>query len=177
MGITLDLHKLPSQELSYFILLDRNHSTMSNQFLSISKFSAVCTLTIALLLGGASLAKAESRDQSVDTVTDSLFHNVNPELKRRKIRTSESAYIQEWQVIRQVVDRGLRYKKLDPKKNPCEIPDWYFDNKDEAFRDRLADAIFYHRYPAMKGQPIDRSDRTSTGEWLKFKRSMGVAYC
>jgi hypothetical protein len=151
---------------------------MRTQFLSISKFSTTCALAIALLLGGANLASADqSREQSVDSVTDWLFHNVNPELKRRKLQSNEYGYIQEWQVIRSIVDTGLRYEKRNPNQRACDMPDWYFSNDDEALKDRLADAIFYHRNPQMKGQPIGRNDRSAIREWNKLKRSMGVAYC
>jgi hypothetical protein len=151
---------------------------MTKSFPSLSKFSAVCALTIALVLGGANLASAnQSREQSVDSVTDWLFYNVNPELNRRKLQSDESDYIQEWQAIRAVVNTGLRYDARNSNSRACQIPDWYFDNDDEAFRDRLADAIFYHRHPEMNGQPISRTDRYSIRTWNKLKRSMGVAYC
>jgi hypothetical protein len=151
---------------------------MVKSFPSLSKFSAVCALTIALVLGGANLASAnQSRTQSVDSVTDWLFYNVNPELNRRKLQSDDSEYIQEWNAIRAVVDTGLRYDARNSKSMACDVPDWYFENNDEAFRDRLADAIFYHRHPEMNGQPIRSTDRTSIRKWTKLKRSMNVAYC
>jgi hypothetical protein len=151
---------------------------MRTPFLTLSKFSTACALTIALTLGGATIASAnQPREQSVNSVTDSLFYNVNPELQRRPIQADESNYIQEWNVIREVVDGGLRYKKMNPKTNYCEMPDWYFDNKDEAFRDRLADAIFNHRNPGMKNRGMNRDSRAPIQEWIKIKHAMGVAYC
>ncbi len=151
---------------------------MRTSFQSIQKFSATFILAIALVLGGANLASAnQSREQSVDSVTDWLFHNVNPELNRRKLQSDEWDYIQEWQVIRSVVNTGLRYDANNSKSDACGTPDWYFDNKDDALRDRLADAIFDHRHPEMKGQAISRTDRVSIRKWNKIKRSMGVAYC
>ena len=51
----------------------------------LSSFLMVCTLAIALILSGPNLAKAESRDQAVDRLTDFLFYKVNPELNNRKL--------------------------------------------------------------------------------------------
>ncbi|MGI0491535.1 hypothetical protein ACN4EG_06965 [Alkalinema pantanalense CENA528] len=134
------------------------------------------TLAIALLLGSTNLATAETRSQSVDRVTDWLFNNVNPELNRRKLRSNEQGYIREWQAIREVVEQGLRYEKSSPN-DACGTPDWYYPNKDEALKERLADAIFYSRYPQRQGKPIHPNDRTAVQEWLKLKRAMNVAYC
>jgi hypothetical protein len=151
---------------------------MRSSCLSISKFSIACAVTIALVLGGATLARAdESRQQSVDRVTDWLFGNVHPELNRRKLQADESDYIQEWLVIRAVVDTGLQYDETNSKSRACDVPDWYFSNHDAALKDRLADAIFYYRHPEMNGQKIDRSDRSAVQEWTKLQRSMNVAYC
>jgi hypothetical protein len=151
---------------------------MRSSCLSISKFSTACAVTIALVLGGATLASAnESREQSVDRVTDWLFGNVHPELNRRKLQSDESDYIQEWHVIRAVVDTGLQYDETNAKSSACDVPDWYFSNHDTALKDRLADAIFYYRHPEMKGQKIDRSDRSAVQEWNKLQRSMNVSYC
>ncbi|OUC12379.1 MAG: hypothetical protein B0A82_22675, partial [Alkalinema sp. CACIAM 70d] len=104
------------------------------------------------------------------------LNNVNPELNRRKLRSNEHGYIREWQAIRKVVEQGLRYEKSHPN-DACGMPDWYYPNKDEALKERLADAIFYSRYPERQGEPIDPSDRAAVQEWLKLKRAMNVAYC
>jgi hypothetical protein len=147
-------------------------------FKSISKLMIMSAFAMTLALGGAKVSSAETRQQSVDGVTDWLFGNLHPELNRRKLRTNEYEYIREWQAIRNVIDQGgLQYQKVDPKNNACDVPAWFYSNHDEALRERLADAVFYSRYPRRKGVPISPSDRALIQEWLKLKNSMFVAYC
>jgi hypothetical protein len=151
-------------------------------FQSISKYAALSILSIALTVSSAHPTQARSiersRGQSVDSVTDWLFYNVNPELKRRKLQPNDRGYIREWQVIREVVDQGLRFEKSTPgKMNPCGVPEWYFDNRDSALQDRLADAIFYSRNPKMSRKPIGRTNPSAIREWTKLRKSMNVAYC
>lgn len=145
---------------------------------SISKFMMMSLAASMLVLGGANIASAETRQQSVDSVTDWLFGNLHPQLNRRQLRADEYTYTREWQAIRRVVDQGgLRYEKVNPNLNPCDIPDWSFPNDDEALKERLADAVFFARYPARRGRAISPNDRAAIREWIKLKNSMNVAYC
>lgn len=151
---------------------------MQRHVKSISKLMMMSTVSLMLVLGGANIASAETRQQSVDKVTDWLFGNLHPQLNRRKIRANEYGYIREWQAIRRVVDQGgLRYEKIDPSRNPCDIPDWSFPNDDEALKERLADAVFHARYPARRGRAIRANEQAAMREWVKLKNSMHVAYC
>ena len=160
---------------------------MRNQnFQSISKIfaSSAFALTIAvtgsipLILSSPTIAHAETRQQSVDSVTDWLFGNLHPELNRRKLRSHEYGYIREWQAIRRVINQGgLRYSKVDPNNSGCGEPDWTFSNDDEALKERLADAVFHVRHPERNGAPIRPGERAAIREWLTLKDSMSVAYC
>lgn len=160
---------------------------MSTQSLkSISKLftsSAVaitiaCTGSIPLILSSPSMVHAETREQSVDSVTDWLFGNLNPGLNRRRLQRYEHGYIREWNAIRRVIDQdGLRYSKVGPNGGACGEPDWTFSNQDEALKDRLADAVFHSRYPERSGTPIRPNERAAMREWVKIRNSMSVAYC
>ncbi|MBD1857896.1 MULTISPECIES: hypothetical protein [Leptolyngbya] len=160
---------------------------MQNQHLqSISKFftlstlamTIACTGSIPLILSSPSSVHAETRQQSVDSVTDWLFGNLNPGLNRRRLQHYEHGYIREWNAIRRVIDQGgLRYSKVGPNGGACGEPDWTFPNKDEALKERLADAVFHSRYPGRRGAPIRPNERAAMREWIKIKNSMSVAYC
>lgn len=147
-------------------------------FQSMSKLLITSAIALTLFGGQAQIASAETREQSVNSVTDWLFGNLHPELSRRKLQTNERGYIREWQAIRVVIDQeGLRYQKIAPNRNPCEIPDWSFNNDDEALKERLADAVLYSRYSRRISKPITSKNSAAVREWLKLKNSMFVAYC
>ncbi|MGG6269827.1 hypothetical protein ACQ4M3_40630 [Leptolyngbya sp. AN03gr2] len=160
---------------------------MQNQNLkSISKFftssafviAIACTGSIPLILSSSSIVHAETREQSVDSVTDWLFGSLNPGLNRRRLQRYEHGYIREWNAIRRVIDQGgLRYSKVGPNGGACGEPDWTFSNKDEALKERLADAVFHSRYPERRGRPIRPDERAAMREWVKIRNSMSVAYC
>jgi hypothetical protein len=153
---------------------------------SVPKFFTLSTLAITiaftgsipLILSSPSIVHAETREQSVDSVTDWLFGNLHPGLNRRRLQSYEYDYIREWNAIRRVIDQGgLRYSKVGPTGGACGEPDWTFSNQDEALKERLADAVFYSRYPGRQGAPIRPDERAAIREWVKIKNLMSVAYC
>jgi hypothetical protein len=73
----------------------------------------VCSLAIALILGGPNLAKAESRDRTVDRLTDFLFYKVNPELNNRKLQAGDRDYILEWQRLRAAIDPRVKPAQMN----------------------------------------------------------------
>ena len=118
----------------------------------------VCSLAIAPILGGPNLAKAESRDQAVDRLTDFLFYKVNPELNNRKLQAGDRDYINEWQRLCAEID-----PRVKSVQEVCYSPEpgdtgWEFTTINgqtyEQTYDRLADIIFYSRHPQMTGQPL-----------------------
>ena len=148
---------------------------------ALSRFSMVCTLTIALVLGGPNLAKAESRDQAVDRLTDFLFYKVNPELNNRKLQPGDRDYILEWQRLRAAID-----PRVKPAQEVCNSPGpgdtgWEFTvingQTYEQTYDRLADIIFYSRHPQTTGQQISRGDKARSNEWLAIRREMYISNC
>lgn len=148
---------------------------------SVSKFLMVCSLAIALILGGPNLAKAESRDRAVDRLTDFLFYKVNPELNNRKLQPGDRDYILEWQRLRAEID-----PRVKPAQEVCNNPGpgdigWEFTvingETYEQTYDRLADIIFYSRHPQTTGQQISRGDKARSNEWLAIRREMYISTC
>ncbi len=141
----------------------------------------VGALAIALVLGGANLAKAESRDQTVDRLTDLLFYRVNPGLNNRKLQAGDRNYINEWQRLRTAID-----PRVKPAQEVCYSPGpgdigWEFTvingETYEQIYDRLADIIFYSRHPQTTGQQISIGDKARSNEWLAIRREMYISNC
>jgi hypothetical protein len=141
----------------------------------------VCSLAIALILGGPNLAKAESRDRAVDRLTDFLFYKVNPELNNRKLQAGDRDYINEWQRLCTEID-----PRVKSVQEVCYSPEpgdtgWEFTTINgqtyEQTYDRLADIIFYSRHPQTTGQQITISDKASSNEWLAIRREMFISNC
>ncbi|MEG3895627.1 MULTISPECIES: hypothetical protein [unclassified Microcoleus] len=138
---------------------------------SISKFLGVFALTFAMLLGGANLAAAgsrdlESREQAVDRFTDWFFYKVNPQLGDRKLRSDDSpVYIREWNAIRGTVDREMIATPGDCVGDAF----WDFDAGSHGRSlDRIADTIWEIRDPSGDKTRADVSKQ----EWKKLRQSI-----
>jgi hypothetical protein len=147
----------------------------------ISRFLTIGLLTIALILAGGNPAKAESREQAVDRLTDFLFYRVNPELNNRKLQPGEREYIYQWQRLREAIEPRVKsVQEVCFRVAPGETG-WEFTAINgqtyEQTYDALADAIFYSRHPQRVGQQIGRGDRISTSEWLAIRREMYISNC
>jgi hypothetical protein len=152
--------------------------TKSLSIQSLFKLSAVCSLTLALVFGSANLAKAESRAEAVNRLTDWFFYQVNPGLNYRPLTGRESRYIREWRAIHQVVEQ-----EMEPSQGSCAGDSyWALSNYDipgegdrglvsQSFN-RIADAIFYSRNPQLAGYKIPRSNSKKAREWLTIRRSI-----
>ncbi|MFS8117321.1 MAG: hypothetical protein ACMG55_02360 [Microcoleus sp.] len=141
----------------------------------------ILTLTIALVLGGANLAKAESRDRAVDRLTDFLFYKVNPQLNNRKLQPGDREYIRQWQRLREAIDPGVKSaQEVCYRPEPGETG-WEFTVVNgetyEQTYDRLADTIFYSRHPQRTGQPIPKNDKISISEWSAIRQYMYISNC
>ena len=141
----------------------------------------ICTLTIALVLSSPNLAKAESREQAVDRLTDILFYRVNPQLNNRKLQTDDREYSNEWRRLREAID-----PRVKPAQEVCNSPGpgdigWEFTViNGETYQqtyDRLADTIFYSRHPQRTRQPIPTNDKIGISEWSAIRRYMFISNC
>ncbi|NJK75973.1 MAG: hypothetical protein HC942_20690 [Microcoleus sp. SU_5_6] len=147
----------------------------------ISRFLTIGLLTVALIFVGGNSAKAESREQAVDRLTDFLFYRVNPQLNNRKLQPGEREYIYQWQRLRESIDPRVKsIQEVCFRVAPTERG-WEFTAINgqtyEQTYDALADAIFYSRHPQRVGQPIGRGDRVSTREWSAIRREMYISNC
>jgi hypothetical protein len=146
----------------------------------VSRFAMVCTIAIALLLINPNLAKAESRSQAVDRLTDFLFYKVNPQLNNRKLQTGDREYIRQWQGLREAIDPRVKsVQEVCYRPEPGETG-WEFTTINgetyEQTYDRLADIIFYSRHPQATGK-IRTGDRSSSYAWLAIRDKIYISNC
>lgn len=138
---------------------------------SVSNFSAVCVLALALAIAGTNLASAGSRDlelrtQAVERFTDWFFYKVNPQLGGRKLRSDDfSVYIREWNAIRSTVDREMITKPGDCVGDAYW--DFYYRSHGRSL-DRIADTIWDIRDPSGDKTRADISKQ----EWQKLRDSI-----
>jgi hypothetical protein len=147
----------------------------------VSRFSIICTIAIALLLLGPNPAKAESRDQAVDRLTDFLFYKVNPQLNNRKLQTDDREYSNQWQKLREAIDPRVKSVQEVCFRPAPDETGWEFTTINgetyEQTYDRLADTIFYSRHPQRTGQPIPKNDKIGISEWSAIRRYMYISNC
>lgn len=149
---------------------------------SSSKLLTICGLTLALILGSANLGKAESRAEAINSITDWVFYNVNPQLKKRKLRSNEHGYIREWQRIRAAIEpRVIPSAEACPAPPSPGEPEWEFspingESFDKTY-DLLADVIFHNRHPERKGRKIRPNERAAVNEWSSIRRNIFISSC
>lgn len=147
----------------------------------VSRLSMICALTIALLLSSPNPAKAESREQAVDRLTDVLFYRVNPHLNNRKLQTDDREYIRQWQRLREAIDPRVKSIqevcfRVAPEERGWEFTTINGETYEQTY-DRLADTIFYSRHPQRTGQQIPKNDKIGTSEWSAIRREMYISNC
>ncbi|MEG4324160.1 hypothetical protein [Microcoleus sp. Pol10D4] len=148
---------------------------------SLSRFSMVCSLAIALVLSSPNLAKAESREQAVDQLTDFLFYRVNPQLNNRKLQAGDREYSNQWRRLREAIDPRVKSVQEVCFRPAPGNTGWEFttingETYEETY-DLLADTIFYSRHPQRTGQQIPKSDRIGISEWSAIRREMFISNC
>jgi len=124
-------------------------------------------------------------EQAIDTLTDSIFYRLHPELNRRKIRSDETQYINEWTAIKKVVSNdNLVYGDVcDFKSKNYE---WLLSKYDgegpgrqgvtspltSPVLDKVADAVFYTRHPELNYRKIQPSETRLVSEWSKIRQGV-----
>ena len=141
----------------------------------------ICVFAIALVLSSPNLAKAESREQAVDRLTDFLFYKVNPQLNNRKLQAGDREYSNQWRRLREAIDPRVKsVQEVCFRPAPGETG-WEFTTINgetyEQTYDRLADTIFYSRHPQRTGQPIPKNDKISISEWSAIRQEMFLSNC
>jgi hypothetical protein len=160
---------------------------------SIAQLSTLSILTLALMFAGAQTAAANSnsnnrtfpvpterKGDAIDSYTDHFFYAANPELNKRKLRSGDTAYIQEWQAIRETMVPLVKTNREACGRNLGSTDlYWEFDldaPQNGSSYDYLADAIFYHRNPDMAGQKL-RSNTAAAREWSAIRSKMFISTC
>jgi hypothetical protein len=159
---------------------------------SIAQLSILSLLTVALIATGAQMASAdlnsnnravyptEPKGDAIDSYTDHFFYAANPELNKRKLRSDDTAYAQEWQALQEAIVPLVKTNREACGRNGDSASlYWEFDlstSQNASSYDYLADAIFYHRNPDMAGQKL-RPNTAAAREWSAIRSKMFISTC
>ena len=154
---------------------------MAIPFLS---YSAIAQSSDSPIAGvpSASLIQLTARSapqKAIDHWTDSFFYRLHPELGRRKIRSNETQYVNEWAAIEEVVRYNLVYEQICGRGTNFE---WLLSHYDGQSRngialvspvlDKIADAAFYARHPELGYRKIQPGETGLTREWMRIRQTV-----
>ncbi len=136
-----------------------------NRFLRTTTIAATLSVLLITLSSGVR-AQSRSPQAAIDQLTDHYFYRVHPALGRR-IRSSDSAYIREWQAIQNRLEGNLI--KNEDCGDGSPTLQWVVATR---FLDSVADGIFHSRYPALNGREIQPDEVTLVAEWDAIRQSL-----
>jgi hypothetical protein len=131
------------------------------------------------------VAASRAPEKAIDRLTDFIFYNLHPELNRRKIRSDETQYINEWAAIKKVVSNdNLVY--ADVCDGNSRNYEWLLSKYDgegggrqgrtislsSPVLDKVADAVFYNRHPELNYRRIQPSETRLASEWSKIRQGV-----
>lgn len=131
------------------------------------------------------IAANNAPEKAIDELTDSIFYKLHPQLNRRKIRSNETQYINEWAAVRKVLmgDGNLVYERGcgpsywwhlseydDMRRNGVEIIRF------SSLLNKVADAVFYTRHPELGYRTIQRSETSLASEWSKIRQGVSLVH-
>jgi hypothetical protein len=144
---------------------------------------ALTTVTNQPAIAQSQPIPKESKAWGIDFYTDHFFHAANPQLKGRKLRSSDRAYIQEWQAIRRAVAPLVKsstevcFRGADADQAFWEVDLKFNQNGNGSpTYDHLADVIFSHRNPDINIRKI-RPGSTAARQWSAIRSQMFVHSC
>ena len=131
------------------------------------------------------VAASQAPEKAIDNLTDSIFYNLYPGLNRRKIRSDETQYINEWAAIKKVVSQdSLVYQDVCGRNSTNY--EWLLSQYDGQSRNglilsspilnKVADAILYTRYPELGDRRIQPSETSLASEWFKIRRAVSLLH-
>ncbi|MEZ2224728.1 hypothetical protein [Microcoleus sp.] len=136
-------------------------------------------------VGSVQVAASRAPEKAIDRLTDFIFYNLHPQLNRRKIRSDETQYVNEWAAIKKVVsDDNLVYQDVcDGNSRNYE---WLLSKYDgegggrqgrtislsSPVLDKVADAVFYTRHPELGYRRIQPSETRLVSEWSKIRQGV-----
>jgi hypothetical protein len=144
---------------------------------------AVTTVTSQSAIAQSKPVPKESREWGIDFYTDHFFNAANPQLKGRKLRSSDRAYIQEWKAIRRAVAPLVKsstevcFRGADANEAFWEVDVKFNKNgSGSPTYDSLADAIFAHRNPSVNIRKISPGS-SAAKQWASIRSQMFVHTC
>ncbi|KAM3094699.1 hypothetical protein ACKFKG_15580 [Phormidesmis sp. 146-35] len=143
-----------------------------NRSLRAITIVAISLFSVTLPDGVRDRVRAQSSppQSALDKLTDHYFYRVNVGL-RRKIRSGDSIYIQEWQAI-QIRLKGNLIENGDCGDGKVTFQ-WVLPIR---LLDSVADGVLYSRYPNLKGRKI-RGDETSLiSEWNSIRQAISEVH-
>ncbi|MEG4286306.1 hypothetical protein QUB68_24560 [Microcoleus sp. A006_D1] len=126
------------------------------------------------------IAANNAPEKAIDESTDFIFYKLYPQLNSRKIRSNETQYIKEWAAIKKVLgDGNLVYQR------GCNVrSEWRLSEYDapgviagpillsSTVLNKVADAVFYTRYPELGYRKIKPSETSLASEWSQIRRAV-----
>jgi hypothetical protein len=123
----------------------------------------------------------QAKADGIDFYTDHFFYAANPELNKRKLRSGDRGYIQEWNAIRQAIAPLVKsstevcFRGESSSEAFWEV-DLNFNQNGGSTYDYLADVIFYHRNPEWAGKKL-RTGTPEARQWSAIRDKMFVHSC
>lgn len=124
-------------------------------------------------------------EKAIDNLTDYIFYNLHPQLNRRRIRSDETQYVNEWAAIKKVVSSdNLVYQ--DACGRNSRNYEWLLSKYDgegggrqgrtislsSPVLNKVADAVFYTRHPELGYRRIQPSETRLVSEWSKIRQGV-----
>lgn len=126
------------------------------------------------------IAANNAPEKVIDELTDSIFYNLHPQLNRRKIRSNETQYINEWAAIKKVLaDDNFVYERSCNGKFRWRLSEYDTPGRHSreimvfsSVLNKVADAVFYTRHPELGYRRIQRSETRLASEWSKIRQEV-----
>lgn len=135
------------------------------------------------------VAANRAPEKEIDGLTDFIFYQLHPGLNRRKIRSDETQYINEWAAIKKVVSNdNLVYGDV------CDLNsrnyEWLLSKYDgegggrqgvtspltSPVLDKVADAVFYTRHPELNYRKVQPGETRLVSEWSKIRQGVSLLH-
>jgi hypothetical protein len=161
---------------------------MQSLFKTIAQSLTAAAIAGGLLLTSVNITTAQAspvpqqaKADGIDFYTDHFFYAANPELNKRKLRSRDRVYIQEWNTIRQAIAPLVKSSsevcfRGEASSEAFWEVDLRFDQNGGSTYDYLADVIFYHRNPEWAGKKL-RAGTPAARQWSAIRDQMFVHTC
>jgi hypothetical protein len=125
------------------------------------------------------ISQNKAPQKFIDIWTHNIFYSLHPELSGRKIKSSETEYMREWQAIEIVVANNLTYQMGCTGDSGWGLSEYDRTNVRTGERlltstilDKVADAVFYTRHPELGYRKIKPGEYKLKNEWMKIRQAI-----